>query len=224
VKLVDEDDLRKVEVIDSIGRKQQAWAVDEPGLYQLLLGSNVEKAKPFRKWVTAEVLPTIRKTGSYSTLSYQPSSLTPVSREFKAALSLAKAIGFVGNQAILSANKAIRKLQGVDCLELLEATHLIADSQEALLTSTEVGQRLGVSRNQINPMLEKAGLLKGYRDHKNRQQWELTEIGKIYGLYQGTGKANSDGTPIRQIKWNASLIGQLQKALTLPLIEAPKTH
>jgi hypothetical protein len=108
--------------------------------------------------------------------------------------------------------------------ELLEATHLIADSQDVLLTATEIGQRLGISRNQINPLLEKAGLLKGYRDHKNRQQWELTEAGLAFGVYQDTGKANSKGTPVRQIKWNASLVGQLQKALTLPLIEAPKTH
>lgn len=65
-EIADEDDRKKVPVIDALGRKQGTWVVNEPGVYQLLLGSNVEKAKPFRKWVTSEVLPSIRKTGGYS--------------------------------------------------------------------------------------------------------------------------------------------------------------
>lgn len=39
--------------------------INESGLYSLILGSKLEKAKEFKRWVTAEVLPTIRKTGGY---------------------------------------------------------------------------------------------------------------------------------------------------------------
>lgn len=63
---VDECDLTKREVIDSLGRTQIANFVREPGMWALILGSHAEYAKPVKRWVTAEVLPSIRKTGSYA--------------------------------------------------------------------------------------------------------------------------------------------------------------
>ena len=52
-------------VTDSMGRTQYPVWINESGLYSLILSSKLEKAKPFKHWVTAEVLPTIRKTGGY---------------------------------------------------------------------------------------------------------------------------------------------------------------
>lgn len=51
---------------DSLGRIQNTIFVNEDGLYDVILDSRKENARKFRKWVTSEVLPTIRKTGSYS--------------------------------------------------------------------------------------------------------------------------------------------------------------
>ena len=62
---LDEDDVVLTDTIDSMGRIQQANFVTEAGLYDVIIRSDSEKAKPFRKWVTSEVLPSIRKTGSY---------------------------------------------------------------------------------------------------------------------------------------------------------------
>lgn len=53
------------EVIDSIGRKQNANFVNEPNMYKLIFQSRKESAERFTDWVTSEVLPSIRKTGSY---------------------------------------------------------------------------------------------------------------------------------------------------------------
>jgi len=64
-KHVDSDDLAKREVIDSMGRKQSATFINESGLYALIFGSRLESAKRFKRWVTSEVLPAIRKTGAY---------------------------------------------------------------------------------------------------------------------------------------------------------------
>lgn len=64
-KHVDADDLIKVEIIDSLGRTQTANAVNESGLYALIFGSKLDTAKRFKRWVTSEVLPTIRRTGRY---------------------------------------------------------------------------------------------------------------------------------------------------------------
>lgn len=61
-----EDDMRQTHpIIDSLGRTQQATFVTESGLYDVIIRSDSEAAKPFRKWVTSEVLPSIRKTGGY---------------------------------------------------------------------------------------------------------------------------------------------------------------
>lgn len=67
VQMVDEDDLTKGEVVDSVGRRKETNLVTESGMYTLVLRSNKPEAKVFRKWVTSEVLPSIRKHGMYAT-------------------------------------------------------------------------------------------------------------------------------------------------------------
>lgn len=61
---VDADD-KGVTKLDTPGGKQNFVIVNESGLYSLIFGSKLESAKKFKKWVTSEVLPTIRKTGQY---------------------------------------------------------------------------------------------------------------------------------------------------------------
>ncbi len=64
VALLDDDE-KGVSTIDTRGGLQEIGIVSESGLYTLILKSRRPEAKPFRKWVTSEVLPSIRKTGSY---------------------------------------------------------------------------------------------------------------------------------------------------------------
>ena len=61
---VDPEDLIKVE-IETAGGRQTVNAVNESGLYALIFGSKLESAKRFKRWVTSEVLPAIRRTGRY---------------------------------------------------------------------------------------------------------------------------------------------------------------
>lgn len=75
VQRLDDDVLSKYPISDSIGRQQDANFVNEEGLYDVILGSRKESTKPFRKWVTSEVLPSIRKTGSYSVRPLSPAEL-----------------------------------------------------------------------------------------------------------------------------------------------------
>ena len=65
VKMFDDDEFSTTEVIDSIGRRQQAYIISEPGLYRLVMRSRKPEAKEFQRWVTHKVLPQIRKTGGY---------------------------------------------------------------------------------------------------------------------------------------------------------------
>ena len=64
---LDEDERNQIPLTDSLGRKQETTVINESGLYNVILRSDKPEAKPFRKWVTSEVLPTIRRHGMYAT-------------------------------------------------------------------------------------------------------------------------------------------------------------
>ena len=60
-----ENEDRDVQILDTLGGRQEATVINESGLYSLILGSRLPNAKKFKRWVTSEVLPSIRKTGGY---------------------------------------------------------------------------------------------------------------------------------------------------------------
>jgi anti-repressor protein len=60
-----DDDEKGVHLIDSLGGKQNTTIINEPGLYNVILRSDKPQAREFKRWVTHEVLPSIRKTGGY---------------------------------------------------------------------------------------------------------------------------------------------------------------
>lgn len=62
---VDERD-RRVCPVSSTSGTQQTTVINESGLYSLIMGSKLPKAKEFRRWVTSDILPSIARTGSYS--------------------------------------------------------------------------------------------------------------------------------------------------------------
>ena len=64
---LDGDGVDTIEVIDNLGRKQKTNAVTEAGLYEVIFMSRKPEAKAFKRWVTSEVLPSIRKHGMYAT-------------------------------------------------------------------------------------------------------------------------------------------------------------
>jgi prophage antirepressor-like protein len=67
-----DDDEKGLREIQTLGGPQAMVCVNESGLYNLIIRSNKPEAKKFRKWITSEVLPTIRKTGGYETQKMSP--------------------------------------------------------------------------------------------------------------------------------------------------------
>lgn len=65
IKRLDDDEKSGVVLTDPHGRPQETNCVTESGLYSLVLGSRKPEAKAFKRWITHEVLPAIRKTGKY---------------------------------------------------------------------------------------------------------------------------------------------------------------
>ncbi len=71
-EVVAEDDRTQVNVVDARGRNQKTWCVNESGLYTMIMRSDLPNAKRFQRWVTGEVLPSIRRTGSYLGAELEP--------------------------------------------------------------------------------------------------------------------------------------------------------
>ena len=63
LKRLDEDERARL----NLGRQGEANVINEPGLYSLVLGSRKPQAKEFKRWITHEVIPSIRKHGAYAT-------------------------------------------------------------------------------------------------------------------------------------------------------------
>lgn len=92
------DALSQAQVTDSLGRQQTATVVSEPGMYEVVIRSDSPKAVPFRRWVTHEVIPEIRRTGSYNApagLSFEEMTahvIAELSRRIEEAHERAKAL------------------------------------------------------------------------------------------------------------------------------------
>ncbi len=101
---VEEED-RGVHSMDTHGGKQNLTVVNESGLYALIVGSRKPDAKKFKKWVTSEVLPTIRKTGRYIAEKAAPPSLGPIQapgtqEKLQGAMDVARALIGVGEATL----------------------------------------------------------------------------------------------------------------------------
>lgn len=139
------------------------------------------------------------QTGSLDQRQEQALRLT------KWAVEAAKAYGFEGNQAFLSADKAVKQITGVSSLGLLQI-ELKNEHQTLNLTPTEIGKQLNpkLSAVAVNKLLESLN----YQE-KLGSAWVPTPKGKPYAIFLDTGKKHSDGTPITQLKWLSTIIPHL---------------
>ena len=90
----EEDKIDGVTIRDSIGREQNPICINESGLYSLILSSKLPTAKKFKRWVTSEVLPSIRKHGVYAIdeVLQTPDMLIAALTELKAEKEKTKAL------------------------------------------------------------------------------------------------------------------------------------
>ncbi len=84
-----EPDEKGVATVYTLGGSQETLTVTEPGLYRLIFKSRKEVAKRFQRWIFHEVIPSIRKTGSYSISTATPSPSLPLVRERLESIQLA---------------------------------------------------------------------------------------------------------------------------------------
>jgi len=93
----------------------------------------------------------------------------------------------------------VRRITGVNLLDIIGATHLICEKQEQHLTATQLGKILGLTAQKTNKLLESKGVIESYRDGKNKLKWKPTAEGKQYTVLKDTGKKSGSGTPVQQL-------------------------
>lgn len=137
---VEKDDVTKRDVIDRMGRTQQANFVAEPGMWALLLGSHAPNAKKVKRWVTSEVLPALRKTGRYEVAKPQIAEeyITPAQyHEFKSLVYLIGHSFHMTRSAEWGAWTTLRKALGVEAAAKIpadryeEARRLLKDYEQS---------------------------------------------------------------------------------------------
>lgn len=126
---VDSEDKDEIPIQDSIGRMQKTPIISESGLYALIFGSKLESAKRFKHWVTSEVLPSLRKTGSYEMPKKKQSNerLASVNNAVKILTPMLQAAGCNSKIQLLTA-KSLYEKAGVNLPIMIEADQQYFDT------------------------------------------------------------------------------------------------
>lgn len=154
----DEDKLRTQ--IKYAGQNREVSIINESGLYSLVLSSKLPSAKAFKRWITSEVIPSIRKTGSYNKPSKQPTTqqeqrakamlLNAQSRQCKLWLRLAETTDLPDYKHICQ-QKAAEVLAGSPVLPMQKA-------EKKTLSATEIGKILGITAHKVGILANKFAL------------------------------------------------------------------
>lgn len=190
--------------------------ISEAGLYASILTSQKAEAKPFKRWVTHEVLPSIRNKGSYA-VKVPTAALSHIDSAVQAlklaplAVRAARAFGLDKNVAAISANQYVCSVTGHNLLKEFGSTHLPAENQDTQwFTPTELSSEAKVSARKLNEALAAAGL-----QERRGKVWELKPPGHAYARLFDTGKKHNSGVLVQQIKWSPSVLAELRHSGSL---------
>ena len=160
---VDSEDKLNNETLSSLGQRG-GWLINESGMYSLILGSKLDGAKRFKRWVTSEVLPSIRKSGAYATDSaaaeYKARELRIkemnaqarlINAETRRLVALQKEKGLSQVAVDTLAIKAMEEISGKDLGDYLPQTG-------RLYSASEVGNAFGISAAKVGRIANAYGL------------------------------------------------------------------
>ena len=202
---LDEDERNQIPLTDSLGRKQETTIINESGLYNVILRSDKPEAKTFRKWVTSEVLPSIRKTGSYA-----------LPKDYPAAL---RALADAEEQKLRLLAENQHQAQVIADFEpIRQYVDTILESKGAMATS-QIAADYGLTAQKLNKILHEGGVQRNVNG-----QWLLYAkyMGKGYTKSKTIQIMRSDGRPdsIMQTQWTQKGRLMIHEILTARGIEA----
>lgn len=198
---VDEEDKRKVMLFDG-NQGKETIIINESGLYSLILSSKMPNAKKFKHWVTSEVLPQIRKTGSYAT-----PQLTGEELMAKALIEAKSVLERQNKQIIEMKPKALF----ADTVAASDSSILVG--QEAKLIS-QSGCKMG--QNRFFAWLRENGYLCSKGENYNMptqksREMDLIEI-KIRTVTNPDGSVRETKTPVITGKGQIYFINKFKNA------------
>ena len=179
-KRVDEED-KGVAKIDTLGGDQGMTIINESGLYSLILSSKMPNAKKFRRWVTDDVLKSIRKNGAYAT----PAAIERWKEDPESLIAVLTAYNDEKK-----ANRALREEVAIQHQQLLEMQPKVTYCDEVLKSSdpiniTVIAKDYGWSGQRMNKYLHEKGI-----------QYQLShETWLLYQKYADKGYTISTTTP-----------------------------
>ena len=205
------DDEKGTQIVRTLGGDQEMLVVNESGLYAVIFKSRLDEAVLFRKWVTGEVLPSIRKTGGYGKVKQeQTAPVLPNSQEDKlrTLLLMRKHLASIPGvrQGILESAtlRTAERWIGLPSEELRLALPPVKDNVHTH-NPTKIGKLMGMTGAQANQWLYAAGL---QRPSNGRDTWELTEKGKQWAESIPYTKNGHSGY---QILWNPAVVEYLKR-------------
>ena len=193
---VDEEDKLNNESLSSLGQRG-GWLINESGLYSLILSSKLPNAKAFKRWVTSEVLPTIRKTGSYTYRRTNPNEEKALQiQEMNMRIRMSEQfLKLAEIETTLSKNyrdilisKSVEALAGEQLLPLPKVV-------QKTYSAKEVGEMLGVTAQRIGRIA-------------NLNNMKTDEFGEFY-----KDKSPYSSKEVDTFRYNDKAVEQFKKLL-----------
>lgn len=169
--------------------------IPESDVYRLIMRSNLPAAEAFQDWVCEEIIPSIRKKGSYAVQGAQS-----LQRPLEDVATIYKYAGLKDNQLALALDKFYKAESGVSALEQGDVV-LEAPVKQQLLTPTEIARELGTgySARKVNGILAAMGLQR----KRGNGKWE--PVRSDLAVMQDTNKWHG-GVPVTQLKWRSDIV------------------
>lgn len=171
-------DFDEVTLISNEGKRGMN-VINESGLYELILGSRKKEAKDFKRWIKREVLPSIRKTGTYSMI---PKTYSETLR--------ALADEVEKNQKLLEGNAAQKRF--IESVQPKQSTYSETVKEEETFLTTTVAKRFGITARKLNNILYMAGI-----------QYPIGEKWYLYNKYVIDGIGRYSTRPYKV--WNGTM-------------------
>lgn len=202
-KRLDEDEIQNLQIAGFGNRGVNI--INESGLYNAILGSKKPEAKPFKKWVTSEVLPSIRKTGQYLS--------KPVVEPLTPQLQIAKAAAEILNMSETSKIRmleVIGKETGVSTAFLPKYT-----DEQAVQSLTELLRDNGVNLSAVkaNVILNELGILQQLERKSSKGSvkkfWSITDLGAKFGKNETSPQNPRETQPLWYRAMFPELLGKM---------------
>lgn len=185
IQKLDEDEVTSSKVIDSLGREQTANAISESGMYSLVLVSRKPEAKAFKRWVTHEVLPSIRKHGGYLTPEKAAEALTDPDTIIRLATNLKEERA--KRQELETENRELApKAVFADAVAASDDTMLVGDLAKLLASNG-----INIGQNRLFAWLRGNGYLMKDGSWKNMPTQRSMDMGLF--VVKETAIAHADG-------------------------------